>query len=159
MRYVADFTVFLHGKTVFSTFDLVRAFLQILFAPEDVPKTAIITPFGLFEFLYMTFGLKNAGQTFQRFVDEITRDLDFVFPYIDDFFVVSRNQEKHKNHFKILFQRLRDYGLIINVPKCQIAQPEVRFLGHLINKDGIKLLPEKVEPLPRWNHLKWSGHY
>lgn len=63
IRLLDDFTAFLHGKKIFSAIDLVRAFNQIPMAPEDIPKTAIITPFGLFEFLVMTFGLQNAAQT------------------------------------------------------------------------------------------------
>ena len=67
--HIQDMTANLNGCTVFSKIDLVRAYHQIPVATEDVPKTAVITPFGLFEFLRMPFGLRNATQTFQRFMD------------------------------------------------------------------------------------------
>ena len=67
VRHIQDFAQKLRGKRVFYTIDLVRAYNQIPVAAEDVDKTAITTPFGLFEFPVMSFGLRNAAQTFQRF--------------------------------------------------------------------------------------------
>ena len=64
-------------------------------AAEDVPKTAIITPFGLFEFLRMPFGLKNAAQAFQRLMDGILRDVDFAFVYLDDILIASPDEQSH----------------------------------------------------------------
>jgi len=71
--HIQDVNNFLHNKKVFSTLDLERAYQQIPVAPEDIPKTAVITPFGLFESLVMQFGLKRAAQSFQRFIDEVFR--------------------------------------------------------------------------------------
>ena len=67
-------------------------------ASEDVPKTAIATPFGLFEFLKMPFGLRNAAQTFQRFMNQVLQGLDFAYTYIDDVLIASSSLEEHLIH-------------------------------------------------------------
>jgi hypothetical protein len=72
--------------------------------PDDIQKTAITTPFGLFEFHFMSFGLRNATQTFQRFMDDILRELDFCFAYLDDILVFSRSLEDHERHLRAIFR-------------------------------------------------------
>ena len=121
--HMQGFAQTLHGATVFSTVDLVRAFNRILVAKEDIPKTTITTPFELFEFPYMTFGLRNAAQTFQRFIDNVLRGLDFCYAYIDDIIIASSSQEEHLNHLRTLFQRLEKYGVVISPSKFAFGQP------------------------------------
>ncbi len=145
VRCLEDFTVNLHGTSCYSTIDLIRAFNQIPVAEEDVHKTAIITPFGLFEFPFMTFGLRNAAQTFQRFIDEVTRDLPFIFAYIDDLLLASANETEHKEHLRIVFQCLQHYGLVINTTKTCLGLKEIEFLGHTISVHGTKPLAERVK--------------
>ena len=98
--------------------------------PSDVHKTAVTTPFGLFNFTRTPFGLRNSGQTFQRFIDHVTRGLDFVFVYLNDLLETSPDHKTHKKHLRILFARLSEYGIIIGPEKCQFGTVELSFLGH-----------------------------
>lgn len=144
---IRDFTYQLAGKQIFSTLDLNRAYQQLPVSEQDVEKTAIITPFGLFEFPRMCPGLKNAGQTFQRFIHEVLRELDFVFPFVDDLLVASTNEEEHRAHIRAVLQRLEEYGITINPSKCVFGQPSVKFLGHQVSADGIQPPQEKVQAI------------
>lgn len=145
--HIQDFLHGLENKSLFTTLDLVKAYHQIPMEESDIAKTAIVTPFGLFEFLKMTFGLCNAAQTFQRFMTEVLQGLDFAFPYLDDVLIASSHETEHYNHVRLVFERLRKFGLTINLSKCVFAQTEVKFLGHSISKNGISPLNEKVQSI------------
>ncbi|GBM46211.1 Transposon Ty3-G Gag-Pol polyprotein [Araneus ventricosus] len=121
---------------------------------DDKQKTAIITPFGLFQFNFMTFGLKNAAQTMQRLMDNALQGLDFCFVYIDDLLIASSSLEEHLDHLKQVFDRLRKFGLVLNRDKCVFAVENLSFLGHKIDKYGITPLPEKVEAISNFPRPK-----
>ncbi|UYV65543.1 hypothetical protein LAZ67_3004647 [Cordylochernes scorpioides] len=144
---IMDFASHLHGKKIFSTIDLVRAYHHVPVESIDIPKTAVITPFGLFEFPRMSFGLCNAAQTFQRLINEVLQGLDFAYAYIDDVLIASDSENQHVSHLQQLFGRLRDYGLAINETKCTFGQPSVKFLGFIITNAGISPDPQRVQAI------------
>jgi hypothetical protein len=125
---------------VFRKLDLRKGYYQIPVQPADVPKMAIIMPFSLWEFKRMPFGLKNAGQSSQRLMDWVGVGLDFVFIYMGDILVASADEQSHLSRLQQLLERLREYGLVLNVEKCQFGRSEVDFLGHCISA-------QRVEPL------------
>ncbi len=96
--------------------------------PADIRKTAICTPFRLFEFRRMPFGLCNAGNTFQCMMDRILAGLSFVFCYLDNIIIPSRDKQEYLEHLREVFSRLHDTGLVINAEKCVFAATAVEFL-------------------------------
>ena len=147
LPHIHDFNEELLGATVFSKVDLVRGYHQVPVAKEDVKKTAIVTPFGLWEYVRMPFGLKNAAQRFQRLMDKILDGLPWAFVYLDDVLVASKSMEDHKDHLRQLFSIFSDNGLVVNREKCELGVKQLDFLAHRVSAKGITPMPQSVEKI------------
>ena len=95
----------------------------------------------------MPFGLRNAASIFQPFMDEVVRDLDFIYNYIDDILIASASPEEHVTHLRLLFERFQKYQVRINPDKCVFDASSLTILGHIISPERISPLPEKVKAL------------
>lgn len=131
-----------------TTLDLSKGYWQLALAPEARELTTFKTPFRMYHFKVMPFGLHGAPATFQRLIDHVLRDVgDFSAAYLDDVVVFSQSWEEHKFHLQQVLQRIRAAGLTINPHKCAVAQREVAYLGYVIGFGKIKPQLGKVEAI------------
>jgi hypothetical protein len=136
---------------VFSKIDLRSTYHQIKIHDEDIPKTAFMTRYGLYEYLVMSFGLTNAPAHFMYlmylvFIAELDQ---FVMVFIADILVYLKSMEEHE-HLRIVLQRLREHHLYAKFSKCEFWIKEVPFLGHVVSPQGIAVDPDKVKEVLEW---------
>ena len=147
MPLISDVLTRLSDAKIFSKLDLAKAYHQIPVQEEDIPKTAVITPIGLFEYVRMPFGLRNASQTFQRHIDNILNGVDSAVAYIDDMVIGSASLEAHEADLKLIFKLLNDNNLQVNLDKCEFFRDEVQFLGHFLSQAGIRPILSRIETI------------
>ena len=142
----------LAGAQYFSTLDLASGYHQIEMHPDHQHKTAFTTPFGLYQYTRMPFGLATAPATFQRLMQNITSDFlfEFLLCYLDDVLIFSKTFEEHLVHLDRFLTRIGEVGLKIKLKKCQLLRREVHYLGHTISRDGVFCQEEKIEAVKTW---------
>jgi hypothetical protein len=137
----------LKGACVFSKIDLRSGYHQLTIRAIDIPKTAFITRYGLYEYTVVSFGLTNAPAYFMYLMNKVFMEyLDkFVVVFIDDILIFSKNEEEHDEHLRLVLQKLRENQLYTKLNKCEFWLKEVSFLGHIISEGGISIDPSKVK--------------
>ncbi len=142
----------LQGAAWFSKIDLRSGYHQMRVREEDVPKTAFRTRYGHYEFVVMPFGLTNAPAAFMDLMNRVCRPMldRSVIVFIDDILVYSKTEEKHERHLREVLETLRREQLYAKFSKCEFWIETVQFLGHVVDKEGIRVDPAKVEAIERW---------
>lgn len=142
----------LSGAKWFSVMDLKSGYYQVEMADEDKPKTAFTCPLGFFEFNRMPQGVTNAPSTFQRLMEKCVGDLHLneVLVFLNDLIVFSDTLEEHEARLMKVLNRLKDYGLKLSPEKCHFFKTSVKYLGHVVNAQGVHTDPDKVSALRDW---------
>ena len=149
---IDDLFDLLTGARVYSKIDLRTGYHQLRVREIDIPKTAVRTRYGHFEFTVMPFGLTKAPAAFMDLMHRVFQPyLDqFVMVFVDDILIYSQSEWEHEYHLRIVLQLLRDHQLYAKFSKCEIWLTEVRFLGHVVSASGVSVDPEKVEAVMGW---------
>lgn len=142
-----------------STIDLKSGYWQIKMSEKDKNKTAFTTPFGIYIFKRMPFGLKNAPATFQRLIDKLRNSLPqvMILAYLDDIIVCSKTFPNHLNDLQLVFDKIRSFNMQLNREKSFFCRSEVKYLGHILTVRGLKPDPDKTSAIlerPRPRNLK-----
>jgi hypothetical protein len=141
------------GSSYFTSLDLTSGYHQILISEEDRPKTAFRTSFGHFQFKVLIEGLTNAPlATFQTVMNSILHPYirKFVVVYINDIMIFSKTEAEHQAHVRLVLEVLKREKLFVCKAKSSFAQSEIKYLGHIVDKQGIRPDPKKVEAVQTW---------
>ncbi len=140
----------------FTSIDMTSGYHQVEIAEEDQYKTAFISPYGLYQYCRMPFGLAGAPGTFQSVIEDMVQVLDTedIMAYLDDVICFHPTFEEHLEGITRLFQMVRKSGFKLSGKKCQFSTRSVKFLGHIIDKSGVRPLPEKLEIIRNWKAPK-----
>ena len=146
----------LGGAKVFSKIDLRSGYWQMPIRPENIPKTAFKTRWGLFEYLVMPIGVTNAPAQFMRMMNDLLGEyLDiFVLIFLCDILVYSRSVEEHAEHLRKVLHKLREYRLYSKASKCEILKTSLEVLGHEVTVDGMAPTEHKLKAVREWERPK-----
>jgi hypothetical protein len=142
--------------SIFSKLDMTNSFFHTRMTPDHIKYTAVTTPFGLYEWVVMPMGLRNAPPIHQRRMTTALSDYigKFCHIYLDDIVIWSNSVEEHQTHVEMILTQLQEHCLHLNKKKCVLFQDEIEFLGHKISARGIEACSSKCEKILKWPRPK-----
>ena len=147
----------LNGACIFTSLDLKSGYWQVKLDKESIPLTAFtVGPLGFYECVRMPFGLTNAPATFQRLMESCLGELhlDWCIIYLDDIIIFSRTPNDHITRLEGVLEKLAKAGLKLKPSKCEFFRSSLKYLGHIVSKDGIATDPRKIEAIHNWPRPK-----
>ena len=144
----------LQGKTVFSALDLASGYYQLKMHENSREVTSFPTPYGLMQWKVMPMGLSNAPAIFQQAMNSILRvhiQNGYCLVYLDDIIIMSCSVAEHCTHLNEVLSSLNAHNLYCQLPKCFWGQPQLKYLGHMVDGDGVRPDPSKVDTLDKWH--------
>lgn len=127
--------------------DLLMGYWQVPLTPQAQAVSAFVTPDALYKCKVLPFGMKNVPAMFQRLMNLVTAELDYVVTYIDDVVVYSEDWQSHLEHLRQLFCRLESAQIVINLPKCEFGRSQVTYLGHRVGCGVVLPRSAKVQAI------------
>lgn len=137
----------MNGGSIFSKLDLAKAYSQIPVHESSKQYTTLTTHKGLYAYNRLPFGISSSAAIFQRQMDRIFKDLPHVLCYQDDILVTGKDHDQHIATLAEVLKRLQENGLTVKREKCEFMKTSLQYLGHMIDKDGIHPMNDRVEAI------------
>ena len=141
-----------------SKVDLSDAYLQIPVEENSSKLFCINTHRGLFKFERLPFGIKVTPAIFQEVMDTMLNGLDFAIAYLDNIIIINKSKEQHREHVRRVFSRIQEFGFKVKEEKCDFFLEEIKYLGHIINKDGRRPDPDRATAIKK-KHASSREHH
>ena len=137
----------LNGAKVFSKIDLKMGFHQMELDEASRDITTFVTPFGLFRYKRLMFGIASAPEVYQHQLQKVISGLTGCQNYADDIIVYGRDRREHDARLSALFERLRNVGLTVNPTKCEFSVSKISYVGYEISAEGVSVGENKVKSI------------
>lgn len=147
MRTIEDVLPQLTGARYFTKLDARSGYWAIKLTNDSTFLTTFNTPFGRYRYLRLPFGISCAQDEFQRKIDESFEGVDGMEAIVDDILVYGRTVQEHDMNLRAVLQRAQDKGIKLNADKLEVGVSEVRYFGHIISADGLRVDPAKVSAI------------